>query len=397
MLPAPTDLLRAQQRATVVEIDLDAFRHNLRTLKSLVGPVAVMAVVKADAYGHGAIPCAQAAVEVGVDCLGVGIIQEGIELRENGITSPILVLGGVFPNEVGDLIHHNLSTSLSTSAQACAIASEAERAGKTIGIHIEVDTGMSRLGVQPEGFGDLLENVANYKNLKIEGIFTHLTSADEEDPEPTRRQLSLFDRTLEKLQAGKLSEPPNVAGPLFIHSANTAGLLRFPESQYNLVRPGISLFGSLPSPVLKPILDRKAKAKNLEPLRPVMRWKTRIIQVQTLRKGTAVSYGGCHVIDRDSRIATLPLGYADGLSRGLSNNMEVLVQGKRAQQVGTICMDMCLVDVTEISNAEAGEEAVIFGHQGGSVITAEELAVRTNTIPYEIFCAVGKRVPRIYL
>ena len=384
-------------RATVAEIDLDAFRHHLRTIKSLVDPGAMMAVVKADAYGHGAVPCAKAALEADADCLGVGILQEGIELRESGITAPILVLGGVFPNEIGDLIHHGLATSLSTNALANAINSEAERQGKTVGIHIKIDTGMGRLGVQPEDFACLLESVIHYKNLQIEGIFTHLASADEEDPATTRRQLSCFNKALEELQAGKLSAPLNQTGPLLIHSANTAGLLRFPESRYNMVRPGISLFGSLPSPVLNPILDQQVKEKKLDPLRPVMRWKTRLLQVQNLRKGMAVSYGGRYVTERDSRIATLPLGYADGLSRRLSNNMEVLVKGKRVRQVGTICMDMCLIDVTAVPAVEAGEEAVIFGHQGDAVITVEELAKRCETIPYEILCAVGKRVPRIYL
>ncbi|KMP12414.1 hypothetical protein UZ36_00655 [Candidatus Nitromaritima sp. SCGC AAA799-C22] len=386
-----------QHRATSAEIDLDAFRHNLRTLKSLAGPAALMAVVKADAYGHGAVPCAQAALSAGADILGIGILQEGVELRENGITAPVLVLGGVFPNEIDDLIHHNLSTSLATSELARTLSDKAERAGKTVGVHIKIDTGMGRLGVQPDDFSCLLENVTSYKNLQLEGVFTHLACADQEDAEITRRQLARFDRTLEALQAGKLSAPLNLTGPLRIHSANTAGLLRFPESRYNLARPGIGLFGSLPSPVLDPVLGQLIKERNLEGLRPVMRWKTKIAQVQALRKGTAVSYGGRFVTGRDSRIATLPVGYADGLSRSLSNNMEMLVKGKRVRQVGTICMDMCLIDVTDLPGVEAGEEAVIFGSQGEEKITVEELAERAGTIPYEILCGVGKRVPRIYL
>jgi len=384
-------------RATSAEINLEAFRHNLRTVKTLAGPAATMAVVKADAYGHGAIQCARAAIEEGVDYLGVGIIQEGIELRENGITSPILVLGGIFPNEVVNLIKHNLSTSLSTSTLAQAISHEAERAEKKVSIHIKVDTGMGRLGTQPEDFAGLLDNVLKHKNLMVEGIFTHLACADEEDPEVTRRQLTCFSKVLEKLQAQNLSRPLNPNGPILIHSANTAGLFRFPESRFNMVRPGISLFGSLPSPVLSPILNKLVNENGLARLRPVMCWKTKVIQIQSLPKGASVSYGGRYTTSQDSLIATLPVGYADGLNRCLSNNMEMLIKGKRVRQIGTICMDMCLIDVTEIPDVAMGEEVVIFGNQGEAQISVEELAKQAETIPYEILCGVGKRVPRIHL
>lgn len=385
-------------RATAAEINLEAFRHNLRTIKCLVGPdAATMAIIKADAYGHGAIPCARAALEEGVNYFGVGIIQEGIELRESGITSPILILGGIHPNEVKGLIKHKLSTSLATSTLAHTISNQAKRAGVKVGIHIKVDTGMGRLGVQPENFTCLLADVMNYKNLQIEGIFTHLACADEGDPEVTRNQILRFSRILDELHAVNRSKQHSTSGPLLIHSANTAGLLRFSESRYNMVRPGISLYGSLPSPLLYPAFDTLRKEKGLAELRPVMHWKTKIIQVQTLQKGTPVSYGGRYVTQQDSLIATLPVGYADGLSRRLSNNMELLVKGKRAKQVGTICMDMCLVDVTDIPEVAMGEEVVIFGRQGKAQIRVEELAAQAETIPYEILCGVGKRVSRIYI
>ena len=186
-------------RATFAEINLDSFRYNLHSIKPLIGPdVGTMAIIKADAYGHGAIQCARAAIKEQVDYLGVGIIQEGIELRENGITSPILILGGIYPNEIEDLIKYNLSTSLSNSVIASAISKKAEQANKSVGVHIKIDTGMGRLGIQPEGFISLLNNVISYKNLKIEGIFTHLSSADEEDPETTHHQISIFSNVLKK-------------------------------------------------------------------------------------------------------------------------------------------------------------------------------------------------------
>jgi len=357
-----------------------------------------MAIIKADAYGHGAIQCARAAIKEQVDYIGVGIIQEGIELRESGITSPILILGGIYPNEIGDLIKYNLSTSLSNSAIARAISKKAEQSNKSVGVHIKIDTGMGRLGIQPEGFISLLNNVISYKNLKLEGVFTHLSNADEEEPEPTHRQISIFLNVLKKLDTTNFSQMNNWNDHIHFHCANTAGLLRFPESRFDLVRPGISLFGSFPSPTTASAFDVLAKESKLTKLRPVMSWKTKIIQVQTLRKGVSVSYGGRHVTKNDeTRIATIPVGYADGLSRRLSGNMELLVKETRVKQVGSICMDMCLIDITNLPDATMGEEVVIFGTQGKGQIKVEELATQADTIPYEILCGVGKRVPRVYI
>jgi len=388
-----------ENRATFAEINLDSFRHNLHSIKSLIGPhVGTMAIIKADAYGHGAIQCAHAAIKEQVNYIGVGIIQEAIELRENGITSPILILGGIYPNEIEDLIKYNLSTSLSSSVIASAISKKAEQANKSVGVHIKIDTGMGRLGIQPEDFLSLLNNVITCKNLKIEGIFTHLSSADEEDPETTHHQISIFLNVLKKLRTTNFSKMTNEIDHILFHSANTAGLLRFPESRFDLVRPGISLFGSFPSPTVASVFDSLTNENKATKLRPVMNWKTKIIQIQTLRKGVPISYGGRYVTKNDrTRIATIPVGYADGLSRRLSNNMELLVKETRVKQVGTICMDMCLIDVTSLPDVKMGDEVVIFGSQGNGQIKVEELATKADTIPYEILCGVGKRVPRIYI
>jgi len=386
-------------RATFSEINLDSFRHNLHSIKSLIGPgVRTMAIIKADAYGHGAIQCARAAIKEQVDYIGVGIIQEGIELRENGITSPILILGGIYPNEIEDLIKYNLSTSLSSSVIASAISKKAEKANKSVDVHIKIDTGMGRLGIQPEGFISLLNNVISYKNLKVEGVFTHLSNADQEEPESTHHQISIFSNVLKKLHTTNFSQMNKGNDNILFHSANTAGLLRYPESRFDLVRPGISLFGSFPSPTTASAFDVLAKENKLTKLRPVMNWKTKIIQVQTLRKGVSVSYGGRYVTKNDeTRIATIPVGYADGLSRRLSGNMELLVKETRVKQVGTICMDMCLIDITNLPDVTMGEEVIIFGSQGKGQIKVEELATKAGTIPYEILCGVGKRVPRVYI
>ena len=388
-----------ENRATFAEINLDSFRHNLHSIKSLIGPdVGTMAIIKADAYGHGAIQCARAATKEQVNYIGVGIIQEAIELRENGITSPILILGGIYPNEIEDLIKYNLSTSLSSSVIASAISKKAEQANKSVGVHIKIDTGMGRLGIQPEDFLSLLNNVITCKNLKIDGLFTHFSSADEEDPETTHHQISIFLNVLKKLRTTNFSKMTNEIDHILFHSANTAGLLRFPESRFDLVRPGISLFGSFPSPTVASVFDSLTNENKATKLRPVMNWKTKIIQIQTLRKGVPVSYGGRYVTQNDgTRIATIPVGYADGLSRRLSNNMELLVKETRVKQVGTICMDMCLIDVTSLPDVKMGDEVVIFGSQGNGQIKVEELATKADTIPYEILCGVGKRVPRIYI
>ena len=385
-------------RATFAEINLESFRHNLRSIKSFVGPaVRTMAIIKADAYGHGAIQCARAAIKENVEYIGVGIIQEGIELRESGVTSPILILGGIYPNEIEDLIKYNLSTSLSNAVIANAISKQAANTNKSVSVHIKIDTGMGRLGVQPSSFQNLLSDVIACKNLKIEGFFTHLSSADEEDPEITHQQLSIFSKLLKESSETDFSKIASIEEKILFHAANSAGLLRFPESRFNLVRPGISLFGSFPSHTISSLFDISVKKDSSAKLRPVMNWKTKIMQVQRLSKGVPLSYGGRYITKKDGTlIATLPVGYADGLSRQLSNKMELLVRGTRVKQVGTICMDMCLIDVTRVPDIKMGEEVVIFGNQENSQIKVEELAAKVNTIPYEILCGVGKRVPRIY-
>lgn len=374
-------------RATYVEIHLDSFRHNLLAVRSILSSaVKILAVVKADAYGHGAVPCAKAAIDTGADYLGVGILEEGIELRENGITAPILVLGGIFPNDAKDLIQYNLSTVLSGQNLAKSLSQEADKAGKTVGVHIKIDTGMGRLGVLPENLIPLLEYIRQYKNLLIEAVSTHFSSADEEDPGYTLLQLSRFNSALTQLKTAGVAIP-------ITHCANSAALLKFPQSWFNMTRPGLLLYGALPSPSLKPY----AILRNDGRFQPVMHWKSRIIQINRIPKGHYLSYGRNYMTPRDSLIATLPVGYADGLTRRLSGKMSVLVNGKKISQVGNICMDMCLIDVSELPDVRVGDEAVIFGRQKEETITVEEVAEQCGTLPYEILCAVSKRVPRIYL
>ncbi len=376
----------AHHRATRAEIDLTAFRHNLQNLRKYLDPqTRIMAIVKADAYGHGAVSCARIAVESGAaNYLGAGVIEEGIELRENGLNAPILILGSIFPDEAEDLVRHNLATILCTQPLAQALSKEAEKQDKTVSVHIKVDTGMNRLGISPENLPTLLDQVRNLKNLKIEALSTHFSSADDEDLSVTQAQLEKFQTALTILQKEGVHTP-------IVHCANTSALFKFPESHFNMVRPGLILYGVLPSPSLRPVIDQGEN-----PFQPVMQWKSQIILLKPIAKNQPVSYSGSFTTQRNSLIATLPIGYADGLHRMLSNKMDVLIRGRRAPQVGNICMDMILIDVTDIPDVQAGDEVVIFGRQGDEMISVEELAVKGKTIPYEILCSVSKRVPRIY-
>lgn len=376
-------------RATVAEINISTLRKNFKSMRELLKPgVETMAVVKADAYGHGVIPCATALVEEGVDALGIGIIEEGILLREQGIQVPIQVLGGIFPEEIDDLIRHNLTTTLCTLELAKTLAIRAEKLNTRVGVHIKINTGMSRLGVSPDQAIDFIEQVRSLKTLRIDSLFTHFSTADEAVPDFTRKQLQEFENVIGKLVSSKGSIPK-------IHAANSSALLKFPESQFNLVRPGILLYGALTSPDLEPY--RKVLEQQKTGFQPVMQWKTRIININEIPVGSALSYGRQFTTRKQSRIATLPVGYADGLQRSLSGKIEVLVRGARAPQVGSICMDLCLIDVTEVPSVREGDEVVLFGTQGKETIRIEELAVQGNTVPYEIMCCIGKRVPRVYI
>ena len=371
----------AHHRATRAEIDLRAFRHNLQNLRNYLAPqTQIMAVVKADAYGHGAVPCARIAVASGADYLGAGVIEEGIELRKSGINTPILILGSIFANEVEDLVYYDLATILCNLPLAQALSKEGRKQNKIVSVHIKLDTGMNRLGVSPKYSTTLLDQIHNLPNLKIEGISTHFSSADNEDISITQVQIEKFRTTLAKLK--------NVP---IVHCANTSALLRIPESHFNMVRPGLILYGSLPSPSLNKVLSQKENH-----FQPVMQWKSQIILIKPIAKGQPISYSGSFITRQNSLVATLPIGYADGLHRSLSNKIDVLIRGKRAPQIGNICMDMTLIDVTKIQGVEEGDEVVLFGEQEGQVIQVEEMAIKGETIPYEILCNVGKRVPRIY-
>jgi len=364
---------------TVAEIDLDAIRANYSAVAARVKPARVMAVVKANAYGHGAVPVARALLQEGAACLGVALIDEGIELRRHGITAPILVFGGFLAADAARLVANDLQATLYTDEQFQALASSAQRAKKTAAVHIKIDTGMGRVGIGWEKAADFVEKVTAKSNIDLQGVFTHLATSDELDKSFARAQLQRFNLALESMRR-KGIEPPAV------HAANSGAILDLPESWYNLVRPGVMLYGYYPSPeTSKSVL-----------LRPAMTLKTRVLHVKTVAPGTSLSYGRKYIVERSTRIATLAVGYADGYNRLLSNRGEVLIRGKVCPVRGRVCMDLILADIGPDGDAAAGDEAILFGTDGEHCISVDSLCEKLQTIPYEVTCWVSKRVERIY-
>lgn len=367
-------------RPTVAEVDLGALVHNFEAMRALCSPSRVIAVVKADAYGHGVGSVASALEAAGADAFAVAIVEEGLELRSASVRRPILVLGGVAPAAAEEAMRAGLTPVVFDVGQVEPLARAAR--DTRLHVHLKFDTGMSRLGMDPFEIDPLVRALGRHPNLAVAGVLTHLACADAPDPEPTRRQLARFRDVLSALRRAGID-------PGLRHAAASAGAIRFPSARLDMVRLGISLYGQLPSTTLP--------APRLPGLQPVLRVRTMVQQVREIAAGTAVGYGATFVAARRSRIATLPMGYADGLSRLLSNRGEVLVHGRRAPIVGNVCMDMTMVDVTDVPDVTAGDEVVVLGEQGGQTITADDVARRSDTISYEILTSLSRRVPRVVL
>ena len=365
---------------TFAEIDLNAFSHNLKQVRLKVGKDRkIISIIKADAYGHGAVEIAKRASVSGADMFGVSTVGEGIELREAKIESPILLLGGCSKGDAEWIVSYNLKSIIYSFDAVLSLSKEAERQGKIADVHIKVDTGMGRIGIQSDEVMGLVKKVSSLKNIKIEGILTHFATAYEVDREFTGRQIKTFKAVIDELKKSGFSFS-------FMHASNSAAIVNYPESYFNTVRPGIILYGSTPFDF--PVEDFLIK--------PVMSWKTSIVHLHNTPEKTGISYGRRFVTKRDSIIATIPVGYADGYSRSLSNKVQVLVGGRRVNQIGTICMEMCMIDVTDLPDVKVGDDVVLLGRQGGEEIRVEELASIAGTIPYEIFCSIGRRVRRVY-
>jgi alanine racemase len=371
--------LQRPGRPTWVEIDLQAIARNARRVAEHVGPkVDVLAVLKADGYGHGAVKVAHTALNNGVSWLGVACLGEAITLRENGIDAPILILGYTPPWQARDVLLHDVTSTVFSSTVARALSRAATDLDRPARVHIKVDTGMGRLGLLPDQVLPFVQEIAGLPGLEIEGIFTHMSAADDADLDYTRWQLERFDRVLTQLDAhGCL--PPRV------HAANSACLLRIPASHYSMVRLGIALYG----------LDPSEDAPLPPGFCPALSFKCQIAQVRELSQGSYISYGRTYCTPRPSRIAVIPVGYADGFRRAPQNWAEVLVQGQRAPIVGRVCMDQTMIDVTDISGVRQGDEVVLIGRQGDECISVDDVARRLGTINYEVVSELLARVPRM--
>lgn len=371
------------QRPTWAEINLDNLTHNFRAVKTAVGAgVSVLAAVKSDAYGHGAIECARSLEKAGAEWFGVALPEEGLVLRDSGISRPILSLGGFWEGQENLLVSRDLTPVVYRLDLLDRLSRAAQASGIVADYHLKVDTGMGRLGVPYTELGSFLDKASGYRNVRLDGVMTHLASADHPDQRAfTMQQISLFEDAVELVRTRGFS-------PRWIHAANSAGTLAQPLSRGNLVRPGGVLYG----------LWRDVTDRSIEPLdwKPVMSLRTRIMLLKTIPSGNPLGYGGTFVTSRESRIATLAIGYEDGLRRDLSNRGKVIVRGELAPIVGRVSMDLTLVDVTDVPEVTVGDEVVIIGSQGASLITAEQFAAQCGTISYEVTCGISDRVPRVY-
>ncbi|AMV73168.1 alanine racemase [Desulfuromonas carbonis] len=368
-------------RPTFAEIDLDALRHNFRLLRRQAGAGRqLLAVVKADAYGHGALPVARTLQACGADYFGVAMVAEGTALRQGGIQRPILVLGGAAPGEEALLLDQNLTPVIFDLPAARRLSAAAMAAGRSCRYHLKVDSGMGRLGFVPADLPAVLPRLADLPGLEMAGLISHFALADQADHPITQTQAERFRAMLGTVRAAGFA-------PALVHLSNSAGLYGPALPDCNLVRPGIALYGGLPADYLAGEID----------LRPVMRLYTTIAQLTAVPPGAGVSYGHRFVASRPTLIAALPVGYADGYARRLSGCGEVLVRGHRAPVAGTVCMDWTMVDVTDVPAVAVGDRVTLLGRDGSEEVTAEEWAGRIGTISYEVFCLISQRVPRVYL
>ena len=364
---------------TYVKIDLDAILCNYRMLKKQAG-VPVMAVVKADAYGHGAVPVAKA-LEAECDFFGVSSVAEAVELRNAGTQKPVLILGHTHPEHYGLLVEKAVRPALSTWEEAEALSRAAVGLNKTAKCHIAVDTGMRRIGMQvTEENAVLCKKITELPNVEVEGIFSHFAKADEWDLSAASRQKEQFDRFLAMLEARNVQIPIR-------HLNNSAGIFNF-AGQYDMARGGISLYGLYPSEEVD---------KGVLPLQPAMQWYSRVTFVKPLEKGSSVSYGGTFTAKQDMVVATVAAGYADGYRRNLSNRFYVLIRGKKAPVLGRVCMDQFVVDVTDIPGVSAGDTVTLMGKDGEEAISAECIAEAAGSFNYEQVCDISRRVERVYI
>lgn len=367
-------------RPTKAIISLKAIKNNIGQIRKKIGKdIKILACVKTDAYGHG-IERVSKAIQKEVDYFGIASVNEGIFLRKIGIKRPVLILNCILPEETGPVVKHNLSQTICSMEVASALDREALKNKKKAKVHIDIDTGMGRIGLKAPEAVDFIKKIKELKNLQIEGISTHFPSADESDKNFTHRQIEILEKLSKEIEANGIKIPLK-------HTANSAAVLGFPKSYFNMVRPGLMMYGYYPSVNFQKIAE----------LESAFSLTTRIVCLRKLPEGSTISYGRTYTTKLPSLIATLPIGYGEGYTRALSNKSEVIIRGKKAPVVGRVCMDQTMVDVTKISGVKLGDEVVLIGKQKDTKITVEEIAESAGTIPYEIVCMIGKNVKREYI
>lgn len=367
-------------RPTRADIDLKAIAHNLREVRAhcSVGQ-GVLAVIKADAYGHGAVAVGRMLEEEGVEQFAVASLEEGIELRTAGIELAILVFGGCYPGQEGEFVRRKLTAVVFSLADLQRLESFGVENGLRFPVHIKCDTGMGRVGILPDEIPQLIDLLSSCTGIEAAGLMSHLACADEVDSGVTRQQIDSFREILRELAVAGIRPPA-------VHLSNSAGLVAWQIPECTLVRPGIILYGSYPASEFRTMID----------LQPAMCFSTEICQLREISSDRGISYGHTFHTDRPTRLATLPVGYADGYNRLLSSSGEVLIRGQRASVVGRVCMDWIMVDVTDIEDVAIGDRVVLLGSDGTQTVSAESWAEKVNSISYEVFCSVSRRVPRYF-
>ena len=371
-------------RPTRAEVSVASLVNNFQVVRSLISPdVKIMAMVKANAYGHGIVRVSRELLKAGAHSIGVAYLEEGMFLRENGITAPIVVLGAINTEQIADFINFEIEITSSSLDKSIAISQMAKAMGKTARVHLKIDTGMERIGVHWYNAPRFINDTLAMENIDVQGIFSHLAKA-ENDRQFTETQVARFEEIVNNMEK-------NGTRPPLVHLANSAGIINFRSSHFNMVRPGIMLYGYNPNGYLP---DVRFNGKTLE---PVMSLKTKVSYFKVVPSGTGISYGHTYVTDRQTRIATLPAGYGDGYPRLLSNRGEVIIRGKRYPVTGTICMDQAMVDLGPDGTAYNGDDVLLFGKMDGHQVRLEELCEKIGTITYEMLTTISFRVPRIYV
>jgi alanine racemase len=378
LIHQPVITYKNEIRATWAEVNLTRLSQNLQAIHAHVAPAKVMIVVKANAYGHGLAEVAKH-LSSQTDYIGVAVLEEGILLRELGVNAPILVLGGIWGDQVPQYLQHDLTLTASSVERLEQIDAVAGQMGVKARVHLKIDTGMERIGVHYYTAHTIQEAALRCPNVEVEGIFSHFADADAPDLTHARLQLERFNEVLDFYKNHSLPIPIR-------HMANSAAILQLPESHFDMVRPGIMLYGVYPSP----------EAAHSVQVRPALTWKSRVVYFKVVKPGHPVSYGSTWQSDHPVRIVTLPVGYGDGYFRSLSNKTQVIIRGKKYPQVGHVCMDQMMVNI-ETDSAFNGDEVTLIGESGREAITVQDLADWAGTIPYEILTNINTRVPRVYI